>query len=84
MAGMTMPFSAPQGVMWQPSASTILFATAFLLISPQPGIVLPGKEPFLCLFLVRSVAVQTFVCHAREEGRDIAPRLVSTQPTSST
>ncbi len=80
--------TALQGVMWQSVASIISFATTSMLFSPQLGSVLAGNQLFLRLFLVMSVAVQTFVfMHLKKAATftsTLLARLLSPPPTSST
>ncbi len=69
-------------------AGLIPFAMASMLFSPQLGNVLPGNQPFLRLFLVRSVAVQTFVFMDGKKAAIVAltllARLLSPPPNPNT
>ena len=61
MSGVTMPFTAPQGEMWQLSAGITLFAMALMQSSLQLDSASPGNHLFLHPSLAMSVVARTFV-----------------------
>jgi hypothetical protein len=60
MSGVTMPFTAPQGEMWQLSAGITLFAMALMDCLLQLDSPSPGNHLFLQPTPAMSVVARTF------------------------